>query len=155
MRPVFGLKFKPKDFREAGGWCDIFCKTGVNRSRKNPNAVSPMSPASVVSRRRHGQTGWLLFRPDLCQKDWHREYSEELCRSSQEIETAKNLTAEFYELTKNGKIEKLEDWLNRAAASGINELASFAKGINRTYRRSKRQSKYSGVTGRLKDKSIV
>ncbi len=75
------------------------------------------------------QTGWLLFRPDLCQKDWHREYSEELCRSSQEIETAKNLTAEFYELLKNGKIEGLEKWLNRAASGGISEMVSFAKGI--------------------------
>jgi transposase len=75
------------------------------------------------------QTGWLLFRPDLCQKDWHREYAEELCRSSQEIEKAKNLTAEFYELMKNGKIEELKEWLDRAAASGINEMASFAKGI--------------------------
>ena len=30
---------------------------------------------------------------------------------------------------KNGKIEELKEWLNRAAASGINEMASFAKGI--------------------------
>ena len=75
------------------------------------------------------QTGWLLFRPDLCQKDWHREYAEELCVASQEIETAKNLTADFYELMKNGKIEELKEWLNRAAASGITEMASFAKGI--------------------------
>lgn len=75
------------------------------------------------------QTGWLLFRPDLCQKDWHRKYAEELCGSSQEIETAKKLTADFYELIKNGKIESLKEWLDRAAASGINEMASFAKGI--------------------------
>ncbi len=75
------------------------------------------------------QTGWLLFRPDLCQKEWHKEYAEELCRSSQEIQTAKNLTDEFYQLMKNGKIEGLKEWLAQAANSGINEMASFAKGI--------------------------
>lgn len=75
------------------------------------------------------QTGWLLFCPDLCQKDWQTEYAEELCRSSQEVKTAKNLTADFYELMKNGKIESLKEWLTQAANSGINEMVSFAKGI--------------------------
>ena len=75
------------------------------------------------------QTGWLLFRPDLCQKDWHKEYAEELCRTNNEVETAKNLTADFYELMKNGNIESLKEWLAQAADSGINEMMSFAKGI--------------------------
>ncbi len=79
------------------------------------------------------QTGWLLFRPDLCQKDWQTEYVEELCRSSQEVKAAKNLTDEFYELMKNGKIESLKEWLAQAAASGINEMASFAKGIKQDW----------------------
>lgn len=74
-------------------------------------------------------TGWLLFRPDLCRKDWQIEYAEELCRSSEEIKTAKTLTADFYELIKNGKIESLKEWLVQAADSGINEMVSFAKGI--------------------------
>jgi len=75
------------------------------------------------------QTGWLLFRPDLCQKDWQTEYAEELYRSSQEVKTAKNLTADFYALMKNGKIESLKEWLAQAADSGINEMTSFSKGI--------------------------
>jgi transposase len=79
------------------------------------------------------QTGWLLFRPDICKKEWQTEYAEELCRSSQEIQTAKNLTDKFYELIKNGKVESLKEWLMQAAESGIAELESFAKGIKQDF----------------------
>ena len=94
----------------------------AKRGFVNTTGISRQPPSA-----RH--TGWLLFRPDLCQKRWQTEYAEELCRSSQEVKTAKNLTAEFYELIKSGKIENLEEWLAQAAESGINEMVSFAKGI--------------------------
>ncbi len=108
------------------GWREPVADEAKRNLIGNRNGISSVPPSPH-------QTGWLLFRPDICKKEWQTEYAEELCRSSQEIQTAKNLTDKFYELIKNGKVESLKEWLMQAAESGIAELESFAKGIKQDF----------------------
>ncbi len=103
-------------------WREAIPEEAKRKFTKNKNGIGRVPPSPR-------QTGWLLFRPDLCQREWQSEYAEELCRSNDEIQTAKNLAGDFYQLLKNGKIESLKEWLLQATKSGIAELASFAKGI--------------------------
>ncbi|HWZ20248.1 MAG TPA: transposase, partial [Ktedonobacteraceae bacterium] len=55
------------------------------------------------------------------------------CQGSDELRTVYHLSQEFVTLLKERQPEKLDDWLARAKTSGVSELGSFVKGIQRDY----------------------
>lgn len=123
-------ELKEKGFRGSDSLVRHFLKSwredvpdeAKKKYSKNKSGISRVPPSPR-------QTGWLLFRPDLCKKEWQAEYAEELCRSSDEIQTAKDLTDRFYRLLKSSQCESLKEWLSQARKSGIAEFVSFAKGL--------------------------
>jgi transposase len=62
-----------------------------------------------------------------------RQQIEHICQASSDLHTVYLLSQEFVTLLKERQAEVLHEWLNRAKASQVAELKSFANGIFRDY----------------------
>ena len=68
-------------------------------------------------------------RAELSDDD--EQFLERLCTTSTDIRTVYVLTQEFMQLVRERQAEALQEWLNAASVSGIEELESFVAGIER------------------------
>jgi transposase len=60
-------------------------------------------------------------------------YVERVKQASPPIALAQSLVGEFFDLTRQRQPEKLAGWVDRAIASGIEELTSFCRGLRRDW----------------------
>ena len=61
----------------------------------------------------------------------HQNYVETLCNICDEARKARELGVEFREMINKRQADKLDDWLEKAKASGLPDLKNFASGIGR------------------------
>jgi transposase len=56
-----------------------------------------------------------------------------LCQCSKEVTVTHGLVIDFQDLVRCRKAEQLATWVSLALASGIEEMASFARGVQRDF----------------------
>lgn len=96
-------------------------RTTGPRPRQSARQRVP-APRSVV--------WWLLGEPEK-QSDAERAFAERLLEASPPVAAAQALLSEFFEMVRQRQPAKLEDWLHRAAESGVGELQRFGAGLRR------------------------
>ena len=96
---------------------------------RKPRLVVPKGQRRLSSR----QASWLLLSAPEKRTEVQRQLLEHICQESPELHTAYLLTQEFVTLLKERQPEMLDGWLTRAKESGVSELGSFVKGIQRDY----------------------
>jgi transposase len=79
------------------------------------------------------QLKWLLVGP--VEELDHAEYEtvRQLCLRNQEVLMARSLVVEFQGLVRRRQAQDLASWVERAAASGVPEMVSFARGVERDF----------------------
>jgi transposase len=96
---------------------------------RKPRLVAPKGQRRLSSR----QASWLLLSAPEKRTEVQQQLLEHICQESPELHTAYLLTQEFVTLLKERQPEMLDGWLTRAKESGVSELGSFVKGIQRDY----------------------
>ena len=96
---------------------------------RKPRLVAPKGQRRLSSR----QASWLLLSAPEKRTRVQQQLLEHMCQQSPELHTAYLLTQEFVTLLKERQPEMLDGWLTRAKESGVSELGSFVKGIQRDY----------------------
>jgi len=81
-------------------WREVVPVEARKESSKGASGIDLIPPSPR-------KTGWLLYGPEFHKKEWHSEYTEELCRQSTEIHRAKELVADFQKLIKCGEVARL------------------------------------------------
>jgi transposase len=77
---------------------------------------------------------WLLLRPVAELSDEEYWLVRKLCVPSREVTLAYGLVMDFQALVWEGQSGELASWVALAQASGIGELAGFARGLLRDWR---------------------
>jgi transposase len=75
------------------------------------------------------QVAGLLLRPDVEGKEWERTYLARLCEVSPQVGALQRLGLDFQQMVKERRLDQFDAWLKRVAASGIEELQSWADGL--------------------------
>jgi transposase len=76
---------------------------------------------------------WWLIGTKKPLTEEQAEYIERVKQASPRIALAQRLVREFFDLTRQREPEKLEGWVDRAMASGIEEMAGFCRGVRRDW----------------------
>lgn len=76
---------------------------------------------------------WLLSKPVDELDDDDYEKVMKLCQCSQEVALAYGLVTDFQDLVRCRKAKQLANWVELALASGVPEMASFARGVQRDF----------------------
>ena len=61
------------------------------------------------------------------------ETVRQLCLRNQEVLMARSLVVEFQGLVRRRQAQDLASWVERAAARGVPEMVSFARGVERDF----------------------
>src|SRR5579859_85846 len=93
--------------------------------------VAGGAPRSEVPSPRHVAT-LLVQRPERL-TDEERTYLNRLCEQTPCIATAHTLTQDFAGMVRDRQGQRLDGWLARAKASGVKELAAYARGLETDY----------------------
>jgi transposase len=101
----------------------------VQGTPRKPRLAASKGQRRLSSR----QASWLLVSPLEKRTQAQQHLLEHLCQGSDELRTVYHLSQEFVTLLKERQPERLDDWLTRAKTSGVSELGSFVKGIQRDY----------------------
>lgn len=104
-------------------WRAPLPSTERRTSTAPPRARVP-APRTVV---------WWLLRPREQLTAEQAAFLERVKQQSPRIALAQSLAQEFFTLTRQREAEKLEDWTERAGASGIAELKGFCTGLRRDW----------------------
>lgn len=94
-----------------------------------PRLFSPRGQRRLSSR----SASFLMTVPPEKLTAKQRQQIEHICQASSDLHTVYLLSQEFVILLKERQAEVLHGWLNRAKASQVAELKSFANGIFRDY----------------------
>lgn len=101
------------------------------RGRGRPPASSP-SPKPPAQRRLSArQAAWLLVRRPEKLEEEEQGVIERLCQQAPKVDVAYHLAQEFIQMVRERKAKTFDGWLQRATASGIDELQSFVAGLER------------------------
>ena len=104
--------------------------TTIRSRRGRPPATQ--SPAPPVSRRRSArQVSWLLIRPVDALEAEEQQLVERLTHACADIQLAHTLGQAFIAMVKTHDHAALDQWLVDARQSGVDELQSFAAGLER------------------------
>jgi transposase len=99
----------------------------LQMGRESTTAERPAAPACYPPR----QAVWLLLRrPQELNAAEQHDLAAMQSRCP-EIATVYRLAQGFTEMVRNRQVERLDEWLGEARASGLGELRSFAQGIER------------------------
>ncbi|HEV2462055.1 MAG TPA: ISL3 family transposase [Ktedonobacterales bacterium] len=79
------------------------------------------------------QTRWILLRPVEELDPDEQTYRQALCQQSAAIAAAQALVEDFGRIVRARAHTELNGWLAAAARSGLAELVSFARGVQRDY----------------------
>ena len=90
---------------------------------RTPSARVP-APRAVV---------WWLLGTQKPLTEEQAAFVERVKQASPRIELAQSLALEFFGLTRERKAENLDGWVDRAIASGIEELKGFCRGLRRDW----------------------
>lgn len=103
----------------------------AGRRRGRPPQSESVAATPKPRTRSARQAAWLLVgrRSELNDED--EQFLERLCSASGNVGKAYKLAQDFRRLVSQREAEGLEEWLKAAVASGIEELQSFAAGIER------------------------
>lgn len=105
---------------------------GRTASRRGRPPQTESTAATPKPRTRSArQAAWLLVRRREELKDDDKQFLECLCSASNDVTSAYGLAQDFRQLVRQREAEALECWLKAAVSSGIEELQSFAVGIER------------------------
>ena len=105
-----------RDGHAAGG--------GAAQRLRDPSVPAHPAPRAVM--------WWLIgTRKPLTAEQ--AEYLERVKQASPRIALAQSLVREFFNLTRQREPEKLASWVDRAIASGIEELTGFCRGVRRDW----------------------
>jgi transposase len=94
-----------------------------------PSAAPPPHLRRLSARR----IAWLLLCPDTQRTTAQQAQVEQVLQASAPLATAHPLAQDFGTLIRKRQRDTLDDWLKRALESGVDELVSFARGIQQTY----------------------
>jgi transposase len=75
------------------------------------------------------QVAKLLLRPDVTGKEWERTYLGKLCKVSPQVGVLQQFGLDFQQMVKERRLDLFDDWLERAAASGVKDLQKWADGL--------------------------
>ena len=94
-------------------------------------AVTPPAPPPPPRPRRLSarQAAWLLIRPAAERTPAQQEQVERLLDASADLATAHTLAQDFGMLIRQRHREQLDGWIVAALRSGVDEVASFARGL--------------------------
>jgi transposase len=92
--------------------------------------ATPPPPRRRLSAR---LAAWLLLCPETQRTTEQQAQVERLVAASTDVAAAHMLAQDFGTLIRKRQRDTLDDWLKRARESGVDELASFARGIQQTY----------------------
>jgi len=98
-------------------------------SPPKPRLFAPRGQRRLSSR----AASFLMIVPPEKLTTKQRQQIEHMCQASSDLLTVYLLSQEFVTLLKERQAEVLHGWLNRAKASQVAELKSFANGILRDY----------------------
>jgi transposase len=76
---------------------------------------------------------WLLMKPAAKLKDAEYALVGELCQQSREVTVAYGLVTDFQDLVRQRRASELASWVELALASGVREMVSFARGVQRDF----------------------
>ncbi len=76
---------------------------------------------------------WLLLKDEAILSEREGRLRTRLTERSPEIRMSMHLALRFGDIVRSRKPDQLDDWLNDAESSGINEFVNFAKGLRRDY----------------------
>src|SRR5262245_24388833 len=79
------------------------------------------------------QLAWLLLRPLTALSDTQQVLLQHL-RQEQEVATAYDLTQQFLKMVRERTPDGFDAWLAACATSGVNDLVTFAAGLQRGYK---------------------
>jgi transposase len=94
-----------------------------------PRLFAPQGQRRLSSR----SASFLMIMPPEKLTAKQRQQIEHICQASSDLHTVYLLSQEFVILLKERQARVLHEWLNRAKASQVAELKSFANGIFRDY----------------------
>lgn len=100
-----------------------------------PPSSGPAAGARQPSgpRTRPRQLKWLLLRAVEELADAEYEIVRQVCQHNPEVKVARSLVVEFQGLVRRREPQGLARWVERARASGVPELGSFARGVERDF----------------------
>jgi transposase len=104
-----------------------------NRTPQHPAPSDTTAPPPKPRRLSAWRAAWLLLCPDTHRTPEQHAQVERLLTASTELATAHPLAQDFGTLIRKRQRDTLNDWLKRALESGVDELVSFAQGIQQTY----------------------
>jgi transposase len=93
---------------------------------RNPRERSARVPAPCA-------VAWWLIGTKKPLTEEQAEYLDRVKQASPRIDLAQRLVREFFDLTRQQEPEKLEGWVERAMASGIEEMKGFCRGLRRDW----------------------
>jgi transposase len=94
-----------------------------------PPAIPPPKPRRLSARR----AAWLLLCPETQRTTEQQAQVEQVLQASAPLAAAHPLVQDFGSLIRKRQRDTLDTWLQRALESGVDELVSFARGIQQTY----------------------
>jgi transposase len=97
---------------------------GAAQRLRNPSVPACPAPRAVV--------WWLLGARELLTEE-QAAFLERLKAGCRKIELAQSLAQEFFMMVRQRAAGKLEDWIQRASASGIEALKQFGAGLRRDW----------------------
>jgi len=86
---------------------------------------------SVLDRVSVQEALWLIVRPLAALKADERADLQELCQTSQELETLHTLVQSFGQIVRKREGYRLEAWMKQVSDSGLADVQRFAKGLER------------------------
>jgi transposase len=99
-------------------------RSGLSAQAASDPTVRPMSPRELV---------WLVLQRPERLDEGEKAHLKHARQAGPAIESSVSLAQEFALMVRERQHEKLENWLERAEASGQTALRSFASGIRRDY----------------------
>ena len=118
-------------------WAAQLRKTMPRRTRPGKTETArtaPQPPGGPIENRRKlspSQAAWLLVCKPADLKLEQKAALEQMCQASSEISVAYDLAQGFANMVREHKAEPLTTWLENAKNCCLNELHSFANGIQR------------------------
>jgi transposase len=88
---------------------------------------TPPAPSAPARTPRQGM--WLLMLPAKKLTEEDEAFRVQMCERSEEVAAAYGLVQAFRKVLQEGEVGQLDDWLERAKASGVRELRRFALGL--------------------------
>lgn len=116
-----------QDEEQEGALSGKVSVSGVPGDRKRRKA------AKLAKLPRPRQLKWLLLKPVDKLDDEQYETVLKLCHYSKEVTLAYGLVTDFQDLVRHRKAEQLSNWVGLALASGVGEMVSFARGVQRDF----------------------